>query len=69
LPYADGSKLAPVDHVADRLLIELEQGGDVFYGEQFVWIPARWAALIWHPLNLIESNGRRLVAMRTYVRA
>lgn len=39
-------KLAPVDHVADRLGVELENRGDVGHGEQ----------LIWHPVSLFRPS-------------
>jgi hypothetical protein len=43
-------KLATVDHVADRLLVQLKEGRDLLDRQEFVW----------RSLNLTESNGRRL---------
>jgi hypothetical protein len=50
-PFSDANcrEIAGVDPVAHRLLVELEQLGDLSDGQE----------LIWHTLNLIELNGRR----------
>ena len=47
LAYAYRAHFAPIDHIADRLLVEPQHLGDLGDGQE----------LIWHGLNLIEYKG------------